>query len=193
MNSIASKSPIVSWMVLQVISSGEIENVGAKHRIDNDIVPAVSQKTHMMSNGFQESVLRIIQPVRVQPQIQPKFSKQPVIPSQNVHVVLDGYGRLSNLIKDNSISTIEYSGENLPLKITRLGKVQFTSIILSSEEVISILNYISSRTRIPIENQVFKVAIDNLLFNAVISKEIGTRFLIKKNFQISPDYSEAFK
>jgi hypothetical protein len=193
MNSIASKSPIVSWMVMQVISSGEIENTPAKHRIDNDVVPVISQKTHMMSSGFQESVLKVIQPVRIEPQIQPKFSKQVAPPVQNIHVILDGYGRLSNLIKDNSISTIEYSGENLPLKITRLGRTQLTNIILSNDEVNSILNYISSRTRIPIENQVFKVSLDNFLFNAVISKEIGTRFLIKKNFQISQDYSEAFR
>jgi len=186
MNSIASNSPIVREIVFSIISSGEIENPRAKHRIDNDIVPAVSTKTHTHSSGFQESILR----VPIHQKIEPPHSEAP---KQQSVVILEGYGRLAGLIKDHSVSTIEYVGENLPIKIMRMGRIQNTNIILSKEEIDSILNYVSSRTRIPLENNVFKVAIDNLLFNAVISPVVGNRFLIKKNFQISPDYKEAFK
>jgi len=188
MNSIANNSPIIREMVFRIISAGEIENTLAKHRIDNDIVPSVSHKTHSLSRGFQESALKIVLPIKHEAHIQ-----KTVLHSQAPHIILEGYGRLGGLIQDNSISSIEYLGENLPIRITRLGRIQNTNIILSNEEVESILNYISSRTRIPVGNQVFKVAIDNLLFNAVTSKEVGTRFLLKKNFQISPDYAEAFK
>jgi len=185
MNSIASNSPIVREIVFRIISSGEIENDREKHRIDNDIVPTMSPKVHELSRGFQESVLK----VPIVKQEKPQIIAHPNAPP----VILEGYGRLSSMINDPSISSIEYIGENLPIKINRMGRIQNTNIILSDEEIKSILIYISSRTKIPIDNQVFKVAIDNLLFNAIISKEVGTRFLIKKNFQISPDYSEAFK
>ncbi len=181
MNSIASNSPIVREIVFRIISSGEIENHKAKHRIDNEIVPTVSTKVHALSRGFQESMLKA--PVALK--------TEHVHPQQGV--ILEGYGRLSGLIKDPSISTIEYLGEALPIRIMRAGRIQNTNIILSKEETDSILKYVSNRTRIPLENNVFKVAIDNILFNAVISPVVGTRFLIKKNFQISQDYNEAFK
>lgn len=185
MNSIASNSPIVREIVFRIISSGEIENDREKYRIDNDIVPTMSPKVYAIARGFQESVLRVPIVKQEKPQIISHSNAPQVIPA--------GYGRISILINDPSISSIEYAGENLPIKINRMGRIQNTNIILSDEEIKSILIYISSRTKIPIDNQVFKVAIDNLLFNAIISKEVGTRFLIKKNFQISPDYSEAFK
>lgn len=186
MNSIASNSPIVREIVFNIISSGEIENNKAKHRIDNDIVPTISTKIHAMSRGFQESILKVHTPLKIE-------QHSPILHKPRPAVILEGYGRLSGLISDPSISTIEFMGESLPIRISRMGRVQNTNITLSKEEIDAILKYISSRTRIPLENKVFKVAIDNLLFNAIISKEIGTRFLIKKNFQISPDYHEAFK
>lgn len=186
MNSIASNSPIVREIVFRIISSGEIETHKAKHRIDNDIVPALSTKTHTFSSGFQESILRVPIHQKIEP-------VHPAVPKQQTVVILEGYGRLAGLIRDHSVSAIEYMGEGLPIRITRMGRIQNTNIILSKEEIDSILKYVSSRTRIPLENKVFKVAIDNILLNAVISQEVGIRFLIKKNFQISPDYKEAFK
>jgi hypothetical protein len=181
MNSIASKSPIVRWMVLNVISSGEIEVPKARHRIDNEMVPSLSHRTHHLSRGFQESKF----------QINPHNSsiEHPV----QQQAVLGGYGRLTPLINDPAVNSIESPGENLPIKIIRLGRPIITTIVLSQIEIDSILKYVSERTRIPLENQVFKVAIDNILFNALVSKELGTRFMIKKNFQISKNYEEAFR
>jgi hypothetical protein len=179
MNSIASNSPIVREIVFRIISSGEIESPKAKHRIDNEIVPPISSRTHAITRGFQESTLKFV-----------PTKKEPVVQQTQI---LEGYGRLTSLIRDPSVSTIEYLGEGLAIKIVRMGRIQNTNIFLSNEEVDYILKYLSERTKIPLENKVFRVVIDNLLFNAVISSEIGTRFLIKKNFQISPDYREAFK
>jgi hypothetical protein len=194
MNSIASNSPIVREIVFRIIASGEIINTREKHRIDNDVVPSMSSKVHALSRGFQESVLKVPMVNREKPLQTHVGPNPPVHLAPNApSVILEGYGRLLNLIRDPSISSIEYLGENLPIKITRMGKIQNTNIVLSEEELQSIIKYISSKTRIPVDNQVFKVALDNVLFNAIISPEVGTRFLIKKNFQISPDYSEAFK
>ncbi|MEI7718231.1 MAG: hypothetical protein WCI72_00050 [archaeon] len=195
MNSIASNSPIVREMIFKIICAGEIENSLDKHRINNEMVPTVSQKTHVLSRGFQESTLKIAPTLKTEKPIQQVPFKKPIAPLQvqTNHAPLEGYGRLTSLIRDGSISTIEYLGEGQPIKVTRLGKVQSTNIILSKEEVTSLLNYVSERTKIPVANKVFKVALDNILFNAVSLEELGTRFLIKKNFQISQDYSEAFK
>lgn len=195
MNSIASNSPIVREMVFRIICAGEIESIRDKHRIDSEIIPTLSKKTQNMSHGLSESSFKITTPLKIENPIQEGFTSQKskLFPPQTQHVILEGYGRLTGLIRDGSISSIEYLGESLPIKIIRLGKMQNTNIILSNEEVKSLLDYISSRTRIPITNKVFRVALDNILFNAIVSEEIGTRFLIKKNFQISQDYHEAFK
>lgn len=195
MNSIASNSPIVREIVFRIISSGEIINTKDKHRIDSNLVPMVSQKTHMHSRGLQESVLKITPQITIEKNFQhaPISNRPTFIPQQNPSVILEGYGRLSSLIRDNSISSIEYTGDGQPIRINRLGKIQNTNIFLSKEEIKSLMEYVSTRTRIPVTNKVFKVAIDNILFNAMVLEDIGTRFLIKKNFQISQDYNEAFR
>jgi len=190
MNNIASNSPIVREMVFRIISNFQLESKGHRHRIDSEIIPPIPSKIHSRISGFQESIIPIKSNQMVVLPSNPKVQvfNVPRIDTNNM-----GYGKISPLILDNSIISIEYRGENIPIKINRMGKFLDTNIVLSREEFDNILKHVSEKTRIPITNSVFRVAIDNILFNAVISDEIGRRFLIKKNFQISPDYSEAFK
>lgn len=197
MNSVASNSPIVREMILSIISMGELNNVRERHRINNDIVPHVSRKTQLIESGFQESIIKPITNshlahIKKTPE---KISVTKTHQSSDITEptqILGGFGRLINLINDPLVSTIEYTGERLPIRINLNGRLQNTRIFLSGEEVKSILDYVSKKTKIPFENQIFKVMIDNVLFNAIVSSKMGVRFLIRKNFQISHDYREAF-
>ena len=105
-----------------------------------------------------------------------------------------GYGKLTPMINDPSISHISL-GANNQIKIVKRGREQLLNITLTQEEVNTILKYLSEKSRIPFdaEGGVFRVAVDNMLFNAIISKELGTRLMIRKNFQVSPDIREAFQ
>lgn len=192
MNSLMSKSPIVQELVIRIIRARTFENYGEMHRIDGEIIPPTS-KIQAKSLGLKESVLGSMKTsFLAQKGTSQNYPLSKSIPPQ-FGEILPGYGRLTPLIEDPSVSSIEFTDIRTPIKIITLNRVINTNIFLSLEEASSILKYISQRTRIPATNHVFKVAIDGLLFNAISSEELGTKFLIRKNFQISPNYSEAFR
>jgi len=199
MNSIAYKSPIVREMVLRIISKYDFEYKKEMHRIDSDMVPQISEKIHKEMRNFQESTLEIQKNKTEEKTFQhtvpynvphkPNLQK----PNQEAQVIQSGYGRLTPLINDPTISHITVDSNN-QVRIIKRGREQLINIILSQEEMNSILQYLSERSRIPLttEEGVFRVTVDNMLFNAIISRELGTKLMIKKNFQPSPDLKEAF-
>ena len=88
--------------------------------------------------------------------------------------------KLKQLIRDPAVFSIECLGANKPLRIIRLGQKQSTNISLNKEEISRILKKFSSDSRIPLFDGVFKVAVENLLLNAIVSEMIGSKFIIKK-------------
>lgn len=199
MNSIAYKSPIVTEMVLRIISKYDFEHKREMHRIDSDMVPQISEKIHKEMRNFQESALAIeknkTEEKVFQHTVPYNVPRKPNVQktNQESQVIQPGYGRLTPLINDPTISHITVDSNN-QVRIIKRGREQLTNIVLSQEEMNSILKYLSERSRIPLttEEGVFRVTVDNMLFNAIISKELGTKLMIKKNFQPSPDLKEAF-
>jgi hypothetical protein len=90
------------------------------------------------------------------------------------------YGKLTPLLSDPSVSTIECAGASKPLTIIRAGQKQMTRINLNVEEIKEFLQKISDIVHIPLLEGVFRAAVDNFSVNAVISEIIGSRFIIKK-------------
>jgi len=90
------------------------------------------------------------------------------------------YGKITPLLNDPSVSSIECQGVGKPLMIIRAGQRQITRITLSAKEIKEILQRISDAVHIPILEGVFRAAVDNFSVNAVISSMIGSRFVIKK-------------
>ena len=90
------------------------------------------------------------------------------------------YGKITPLLNDPSVSTIECSGAGKPLMIIRAGQKQGTRIALTAEEIKEILHKVSDAVHIPLLEGVFRAAVDNFNINAVISEMIGSRFVIKK-------------
>ena len=90
------------------------------------------------------------------------------------------YGKITPLLNDPSVSTIECSGVGKPLMIIRAGQKMGTKISLSAGEIKEILQKVSDAVHIPLLEGVFRAAVDNFSINAVISEMIGSRFVIKK-------------
>lgn len=111
------------------------------------------------------------------PAAQP-IMEMPVAP-QGVGLSQD-YGKITPLLHDPSVSTIECAGVGNPVTIVRAGQRQMTKISLTAEEIKEILMKVSDAVHIPLLEGVFRAAVDNFSINAVISEMIGSRFVIKK-------------
>jgi len=100
---------------------------------------------------------------------------------KNYNIPQGYYGKLSQLINDNSITMIECNGANKEITLFKAGEKQSTKISLTEEEIKSLLQKIATKANIPLMSGVFKARLDNFEVNAVISEVIGTRFIIRKN------------
>lgn len=84
------------------------------------------------------------------------------------------------LMSDGSITSIECPGPGKQLILNKMGVVSPTGVSLKAEEIDGIMKEVSRRTRIPINQGLFKTAFDGLILTAVVSEFVGTRFLIER-------------
>jgi hypothetical protein len=118
---------------------------------------------------------------RFLPQTVPiEAQRAPLAPTATPHLKVPGFEKISPFLQDPSISTIECPGPQKQIIINRLGRTQPVNITLTEQEIASVLNDFSARTRIPLIPGVFKAVFGNLLITAIISKYAGTRFVIQK-------------
>jgi len=102
-------------------------------------------------------------------------------PVSNAQSPSSDYGKITPLLNDPSVSSIECPGEGKPLTIIRSGQMQMTKIVLNKKEIKEILEQISEAAHIPILEGVFRAAVDNFSISAVVSEIIGSKFIIKKS------------
>ena len=129
---------------------------------------------------------RMIKPV-MKPQ--PVQTNKPAVPNEKFVLKFPpnaeksftgGYGKLDGLLRDPTISNIECPGPGQLLKVIRMGEKQSTRISLSPADTRRFLERVSHEARIPLVSGVFKVAVHNFIVNAIVSENVGTRFIIKK-------------
>jgi hypothetical protein len=89
-------------------------------------------------------------------------------------------GKLNPLIKDPFVRTIECIGANNNLIVKGKMGEKKTQIVLDEEEINEVINKFSSESRIPVNEGVYKIALGRLIFMAVISEVIGSKFIINK-------------
>jgi len=118
--------------------------------------------------------------VRQIPQVMHQQIQPPIMPGAQL---TQEYGKITPLLHDPSISSIECQGEGKQIMVIRMGQRQITKIILTKKEIDEILNKVSDSVNIPLLEGVFRAAVDNFSINAVISDIIGSRFVIKKQTQ----------
>ena len=120
-------------------------------------------------------------PVMIPPVVVPvQHVGVPAAPQGEVAVPSQDYGKITPLLNDPSVSTIECQGAGKPVMVIRAGQKQVTKIVLSVKEIKDVLDKVSDAAHIPLLEGVFRAAVDNFSINAVISEMIGSRFVIKK-------------
>ncbi|MFH1823529.1 MAG: hypothetical protein ABH817_02340 [archaeon] len=85
--------------------------------------------------------------------------------------------KLNELIKDNSISSIQCDGPNSRLKVFRGDDLHHPDIHLEEREIRKIINKFSTRTNAPLGDTVFRTKFGNLKLIAIPS---ALKFLIQK-------------
>lgn len=126
---------------------------------------------------------RVMSPRRMVPQQVPARTFVPRAESHLPQTIVGSpqeYGRITPLLNDPSVFSIECPGAKKPVMILRGGQRQITRIELSDKEIKEILDKISDEVHIPLLEGVFRATLEKFSINAVISEMIGSRFIIKK-------------
>ena len=89
-------------------------------------------------------------------------------------------GNLNSFIQDKDVSVIECDGIHIPIKITKHGEVYETKIILSEDEIKSIIRKFADRAGEDLTEPIFKTTVANLSITAIISEFAGSKFVISK-------------
>lgn len=111
-----------------------------------------------------------------QPSMLPQQNYSQQITSSNI----TGLKKVIPFLENPSIRGIECSGPDKPLLINKQGIVESIPIMLSNEEINSIIKEISQKTRIPLLPGLFKAIFGNHILTAVISEFVGSRFIIER-------------
>ena len=89
-------------------------------------------------------------------------------------------GRLNPLIKDPLVKEIQCDGPEENIIVRGNMGTKPTSIVMKREEIDSIIKKFSEASRIPTNEGLYKVVAGKLIFSAIISEVIGSKFVIKK-------------
>jgi len=92
----------------------------------------------------------------------------------------NSYGKIVPLLNDPSVSSIECLGADKPIMVIRIGELQRTRISLNELEIRKLLEGVADLAHVPLLEGVFRVVVNGLNVNAVVSGMIGSRFVIKK-------------
>ncbi len=90
------------------------------------------------------------------------------------------FGKLTQLISNPAISSIECQGEGKEIIIKKNEQISKTEIKLSKEEINRIISDFSEKARIPLIEGLLRARVSNLQISAVVSKAASSRFIITK-------------
>lgn len=173
-------------------------------------IPVKQQKAPEHLKGFQESIINsqiqtqektittqqtsILnrQPMQQKPLLAKQINTQQVVETRplpsppkiipiNLFQTPPNYGKMNMIVRDPFVEFIECEGPDKNLIVTKRGQKQKTNISLTKQEIDTLLNNISAKTRIPLVTGVYRVSWDNMVINAVVSDSVSQRFLIKKS------------
>jgi hypothetical protein len=103
------------------------------------------------------------------------------IPTAGIEIDL---GKLNPLIKDPAVRIIEVNPDEKVSVSGRMGTKQ-TDIILNKEDIDRVINRFSELSKIPVEEGIYRVVVGNMIFSAIISEVIGSKFMIRKMIPVA--------
>ncbi len=96
-----------------------------------------------------------------------------------VHTDID-LGQLNPLIKDPYVKTIECQGPSTNIVVIGTMGEKKTKIVLDEQDIKDVITKFSLASKIPIHEGVYKVAVGKLIFMAIVSEVVSSKFIIKK-------------
>lgn len=115
---------------------------------------------------------------------QPNFQPPPYVPQLRqpnpAQTPQTSLGKINTILNDPSVFAVECQGAGKNVLVNRGGKILVSQTILSEDEIKEVLGDFSQKTRIPLQQGVFRTLYQDLLITAIISEFVGTRFVIQK-------------
>ena len=129
---------------------------------------------------FQPSIQNANPKLRILKIPSPRFPKnlQYLTPAP-VRIEID-LNELNPLIKNQLIESIECNGPDEKLILNGAKGAKTIDLSLAENQIEAIIQKFSSLTKIPYETGVFNAAYGTLEISAIISEEVGSRFIIKR-------------
>lgn len=113
-------------------------------------------------------------------QLEPTMSLEQKLAKTTERPMIVGFGRINSFVIDPTVTIIECPGPNKRIKIKINGKVEETGIILTEDDISSIIDRFAETSNVPL-TQIFKARNKNLTITAFLSPILGTKFLIIKD------------
>lgn len=95
------------------------------------------------------------------------------------HPVEIDLGKLNSLVQDPVVRRIECNGPGEYI-VAMVPMPRYTNIILNKEEIEEMIKIFEKKSRIPAHEGIYNVAVGKLIFSAIISDVIGSKFSINK-------------
>lgn len=100
-------------------------------------------------------------------------------PYATTEVELD-LGKLNPLLADPAVKVIESNGSDQAIIVKGGMGTKPTNITLSKQEIDQIIQTFSEKSKIPAGEGAVKIALGKYILSAIISEEVGSRFIITK-------------
>jgi hypothetical protein len=133
----------------------------------------------------RQNIAQVVPPVTppVQVPMAPKNSGSGTTnspPSGGKLILTQDYGKIMPLLNDPTISTIDCPGPDKPIFVVRAEQRELTKISLNILEIKALLEKLADDAHVPLVEGVFRVSVNGLNINAIISEMLGTKFVIRK-------------
>lgn len=112
---------------------------------------------------------------------------KPTLPEELTASNQMNLGKVTQLLLDPSVISVECPGPAKNVLVNKAGKIQATPIQLTQDEIDNIIKEVSDKTRVPlVPSGLFKAAFQDLIMTAIVSELAGTRFVIQKRTPFRP-------
>ncbi|MEK6830251.1 MAG: hypothetical protein AABY15_09110 [Nanoarchaeota archaeon] len=141
------------------------------------------KKQEISAEIGKELEVREIIPVRVRPSVlkipEPKLpiGLQYLKPTPSPIEI--GLGKLNPFIKDPVVRRIECNGPGERI-VVMVPLEKYADIILNKEEIDEIIKTFERQSKIPVTEGIYRVVVGKLIFSAIVSDVIGSKFVINK-------------
>lgn len=173
----------------------EREKIERKRPLEEPIIsPRPTPSAMMAPPTFARKLPSLPQPPKVTPSwpLKPsplreeiekdirKKTEMPLITGVPKFISLD-LGKLNPFIQDNTVTLIQCDGADLPVKITKEGRIYETIIKLTEDEIKTIIHRFADRAGLALTEPIFKATVGNMSITAITSTFAGTKFVISKS------------